>query len=167
MTKWIPTYKVVYNKYRRTSGDVPIDKKKYLKGEKVTVLGNIGNLKRKGYSFGGWHSGYHSRLFKTGEKFTIDDSDTNFRAKWIKVILYKIIYKSSASGGFVPIDSHSYVKGDTVTVLGNVGKLKQRGYSFVGWISSSGRYFNVGSQFVIGKDLSLKNAVLRARWKKK
>ena len=47
-------YNVTYSKLGATSGAVPTDNTSYASGNSVTVKGNTGNLKKTGYTFGGW-----------------------------------------------------------------------------------------------------------------
>jgi uncharacterized repeat protein (TIGR02543 family) len=61
------------------------------------------------------------------------------------------------SGGVAPVDSHWYVDGDRVTVLGQ-GSLTRAGYDFLGWSTSdtaASAAFIAGSTFTIYDDVWL------------
>lgn len=70
---------------------------------------------------------------------------------------------NGATGGAVPVDSHSYANGRTVTVLGNSGTLVKTGASFAGWnteADGSGTSRAPGSTFAAGSV----DVKLYARW---
>lgn len=57
------------------------------------------------------------------------------------------------TGGTVPIDSNTYLKGQSVTVLGNTGSLVKTGFSFSGWntqANGSGTTYTQGQTFILG-----------------
>jgi len=49
-------FSVRYEANGATSGTAPVDNHSYAPGEEVTVLGNIANLAKTGYSFAGWNT---------------------------------------------------------------------------------------------------------------
>ncbi len=67
---------------------------------------------------------------------------------------YEVTYNANgAEDGTVPVDSHGYAQGSTVTVLGNPGGLARDGYSFTGWSSTaagSGTSYTQGQTFTMG-----------------
>lgn len=70
---------------------------------------------------------------------------------------------NGATTGTVPVDSASYASGDLVTILGNVGNLKKKGYTFTGWntrADGTGPSYPPGSSFPMG----MENATLYAEW---
>ena len=76
---------------------------------------------------------------------------------------YTVTYDGNGStGGTVPLDSNSYLTGDTVTVLGNTGSLEKTGYTFAGWNTvdnGSGTSYNADDTFKITD-----NTILYAMW---
>jgi len=88
--------------------------------------------------------------------------------KWTKIssfiIGYTITYDGNGNkSGTVPTDTKAYIEGDTVTVLGNTGRLAKAGYSFAGWNTKSdgsGTSYQVGSTFTMGSS----NISLYAKW---
>lgn len=50
------TYNITYNGNGNTGGNVPVDSNNYNAGNVVTVLGNIGNLTKDGYTFLNWNT---------------------------------------------------------------------------------------------------------------
>lgn len=158
--KWIPEYKVTYKSYKSTDGVVPIDKKKYLEGDQVTILSNVGKLKKKGYLFGGWAE-FRSKVLPAGSKLGVGRGNVTLLAKWIPEVTYES-YESTE--GVVPIDKKKYLKGDQITILDNVGKLKRKGYSFGGW-KKEGSYDNskalrAGSKIKMGEN----RVTLQVNW---
>lgn len=77
---------------------------------------------------------------------------------------YRVTYDANgAEGGSVPVDSHSYAQGSTVTVPGNPGGLARDGYSFTGWSATaagSGTSYTQGQTFTMGSA----NVTLYAKW---
>ncbi len=77
---------------------------------------------------------------------------------------YIVIYSGNGStGGLFPIDSTTYVQGQTVTVIGNSGNFVKVGYSFSGWntqADGSGTTYTQGQTFMMGSA----NVTLYARW---
>jgi len=77
---------------------------------------------------------------------------------------YRVTYDANgAEGGSVPVDSHSYAQGSTVTVQGNPGGLARDGYSFTGWSATaagSGTSYTQGQTFTMGSA----NVTLYAKW---
>lgn len=73
---------------------------------------------------------------------------------------YSVTYNSNGSSeGFAPIDTLSpYEQSSMVSVLGNVGGLKRRGYSFSHWntvANGSGLSYNAGESFSINAPVTL------------
>jgi len=55
--------------------------------------------------------------------------------------------------GEPPVDTTKYAKGDTVTVLGNIGSMARTGYTFGGWnteSNGSGTHYDGGDTFIVG-----------------
>jgi uncharacterized repeat protein (TIGR02543 family) len=74
---------VTYNGNGSTSGSVPVDGTTYTSGDTVTVLDNIGNLARTGYTFSGWNvaSDGSGTQRNAGSTFVIASSTTLY-AQW-------------------------------------------------------------------------------------
>ena len=77
---------------------------------------------------------------------------------------YTMTYNSNGgTGGNVPLDSNSYMSGDSVTVKGNTGGLVKTGYTFSGWNTASdgnGMNYLENSTFAIGSA----DVMLYAKW---
>jgi len=77
---------------------------------------------------------------------------------------FTITYSGNGnSGGNVPIDSKSYLKGASVVVLDNTGSLVKSGFRFAGWNLSpdgTGTNYSPGNSFSIGSS----NMTLYANW---
>jgi hypothetical protein len=70
---------------------------------------------------------------------------------------------NGATGGNVPTDGNSYLRGATVTVLGTTGSLVRTGFAFVSWntaANGSGTTYAGGATFPMGSA----NVTLYARW---
>lgn len=77
-------YKVAYYPNGATGGGVP-DSIFVEKGSLYTVLGNVGNLEKKGYAFTKWsaRSDGNGSLYSAGDKISVT-SDINLYAQWGK-----------------------------------------------------------------------------------
>jgi len=130
----MPTYTVTYNANGATGGTVPTDVKAYHKNDVVTLLGNTGNLKKTGFTFGGWSTSLNGTAVIT---YTMSSSNVNFYAVWNLSSAYTVTYNANgATGGTVPTDTHTYAVGETVPVTGNTGNLIKTGCTFGGWSTS-------------------------------
>ena len=70
---------------------------------------------------------------------------------------------NKCTGGTVPIDAKNYNSSDTVTVLGNPGKLVKIDAVFAGWCTNPmglGKIYQEGDTFKMG----FKNVTLYAKW---
>jgi uncharacterized repeat protein (TIGR02543 family) len=158
------TYTITYNGNGNTGGSVPIDSTIYSEGQTVTVLGNTGNLVETGYSFVGWNTQANGSgtTYAQGQTFPMGEANITLYAIWAEI--YTITYNgNSNTGGSVPVDSASYVQGQTVMVLGNTGGLTKTGYSFIGWnmqADGSGTIYTQPQSFMIGAA----NVTLYAMW---
>lgn len=148
-----PTYKVTYYGNGNTGGTVPVDSNAYQTGATVTVRANTGNLVRTGYVFDGWNtasngSGTH---YAPAETFAMGSANVNLYAEWEPT--YSVTYLGNGqTSGSPPVDTSAYKAGDTVTVLGNTGKLLKidkvnPAYRFSGWSDGSGNTYNGGDHF--------------------
>ena len=87
------TYTVTYNGTNKTSGSVPTDSNAYEANEVATVLGNTGNLKRTGYTWGGWSLNQDGSGTVYGpdtadhKTYTITNQSVNFYPVWQKIAI--------------------------------------------------------------------------------
>ena len=67
------TYTIKYHGNRNTGGQVPIDNRKYARGEKVKILGS-GTLVKKDYKFIGWNTKIdgHGKMYQPQDMLTIE-----------------------------------------------------------------------------------------------
>ena len=157
---------VTYNKNGGTGGSVPVDSNKYAIGSTVTVLDNTGNLTKTNYIFNGWNtkSSGSGTSYAANATLTMGSANVTLYANWTKT--YTVTYnKNSATGGSVPVDSHKYVSGATVTVLDNTGSLVRTNYIFNGWntkSSGSGTSYAANATLTMGSA----NVTLYANWTK-
>ncbi len=158
------TYTVTYNGNGATGGSVPSDPNNYSQGQMVTVLGNPGILVKTGYTFSGWNTLANGTTSMSS--VTMGTANVTLYAIWTangtggNAVTYN---GNGATSGSVPIDSNSYVTGETVTVLGNSGSLVYTGYTFVGWQTTadgSGIIYAPGQTFT----KSATNGTLYAFW---
>ena len=82
---------------------------------------------------------------------------TNKRA--YECVCFTVTYNgNNETSGVVPIDESSYIIGNTVTVLGNLGVLVKSDYAFAGWntlADGSGTNYDVGDTFIIDANITL------------
>jgi uncharacterized repeat protein (TIGR02543 family) len=67
---------------------VPVDNSVYHIEDTVTVLGNVGNLEKEGYTFSGWNTEADGSGtgYKAEDKFKMEDNDVILYAQWAKKI---------------------------------------------------------------------------------
>ncbi len=156
MWKALPTYTVTYNGNGNTSGSAPIDNNHYLTGNPVTVLGNINNLAKTGYTFIGWNTSPlgTGTNYLPGNTFPMGINNVALYAMWKALPTYTVTYNGNGNtSGSVPIDNNYYFEGGTVTVLDNPYSLAKNGFSFAGWSISplgNGKIYHEGNTFIIG-----------------
>jgi uncharacterized repeat protein (TIGR02543 family) len=160
------TYMVTYDGNGNTGGSAPIDTTNYGAGQTVTVLGNIGNLVKTGYSFVGWNmqADGNGNTYAQDQTFVMRSANVALFAKWMANPTFTVTYDGNGNtSGSVPIDSTNYEQGQTVTVLGNTGNLMNGVYPFSGWntqADGNGTTYWQGSTFTIGSA----NVTLFAMW---
>ena len=161
-----PTYTVTYDGNGNTGGSVPVDYTNYVIGQIVTVLGNTGNLVRTNYFFAGWNTQADGSgvSYPQAQTFAMGAANVTLYAMWTANPTYTVTYDGNGkTGGSVPVDSTNYEQGQTVTVLGNPGKLVRTNYSFVGWnmqSNGSGTTYTQAQTFTMGAA----NITLYAMW---
>jgi len=90
-------FTVRYDSNGATSGTVPVDSASYAPGERVTVLGNMGNLVKTGYSFVGWNTKADGTgtSYPPGSSFSMGMEDAMLYAEWNISMIPAV-----AAGGF-------------------------------------------------------------------
>jgi uncharacterized repeat protein (TIGR02543 family) len=75
---------VFYNGNGNTAGSVPKDEKEYAANAEITVLGNIGNLVKTGFTFLGWNSEKDGKgtTFPANTAFLMGTGNLTLYAKW-------------------------------------------------------------------------------------
>ena len=159
-----PTYTITYEGNENTGGAVPLDLNKYKEGDTVTVLGNVNNLIRDGYSFYNWNTSSNGSGtdYTEGPSLIMGDANITLYAQWTTDPVYTVTYHSNGGVGSPPSDTKNYKTGEAVTVLG-VGDLSRTGYSFNGWnrnADGSGANYLEDEVFIIGTS----NVDLYANW---
>jgi uncharacterized repeat protein (TIGR02543 family) len=129
------------------TGDAPLDTGSYEQGDKVYVLGNVGDMKRTGYTFIGWatSSGASSPNYVVTNNgfidpatFTIGNVDVHLYAVWQLIVMFTVTYQpNGATGGEVPENQNKFMAGSKVSVRPNIKNLVRTGYIFQGWATTA------------------------------
>ncbi len=79
-----PTFTVTYDENGADSGTVPVDTMSYEEGATVTVLGNIGGLRKTGSEFAGWNTAAIGTGTDRapGDTFAMPAADRTLYAQW-------------------------------------------------------------------------------------
>ncbi|MBU1068004.1 InlB B-repeat-containing protein [Myxococcota bacterium] len=152
---------VTYDGNGHTSGEVPVDERRYATFDEIFVRAGVG-LAREGFVFGGWLTTASGTLetVHPGEILVMGGADVVLTARWMQTVTYD---GNGASGGLPPTDDHTYETGDTVIVPGNPGGLRLDGASFAGWCvnaDGTGESYTTGDVFSMGES----SVVLYAKW---
>jgi uncharacterized repeat protein (TIGR02543 family) len=159
------TYSVIYDDNDADDGAVPTDGNKYEKDQIVTVLGNMGNLIKNGFTFVGWNTAADGTgtPYNGGDTFAMPAEDVTLYAQWTANPTYKVTYNGNgADGGEVPVDNNNYEEGQTVTVAA-AGTMTYMGHTFVGWNTvddGTGTAYNSGDTF----SMPAADVTLYAQW---
>ncbi len=162
----LPTYTVTYNDNNAESGTPPSDDNNYYATSLVTTQGNPGGLARYGYTFDGWSTNANGTgsKYKAGQSFVMGSGNETLYAVWTPLPRYAILYNDNGSdAGSLPVNTTSYLDGETATVLNNTGNLTKAGYAFAGWNTSAdgqGTNYTSGSEIQMGAE----NLTLYANW---
>ncbi len=147
------TFSVEYRPNGADSGTVPVDPNEYEPGVAAIVLGNTGNLAQvTGLIFAGWNTAADGTgvAYQPGDEIFVVGPWVLY-AQWAQPL--QVIYLASgADAGTAPVDSNTYLEGDTFTVLGNTGSLSRTGFLFVGWNTfgdGTGITYDVGSDYTM------------------
>ncbi|MEI6875773.1 MAG: InlB B-repeat-containing protein, partial [Spirochaetota bacterium] len=161
------TYTIIYDGNSATSGTVPKDSNTYERGFAAEVLGNTGSLAKSGFAFSGWNTKADGtgNIYSAGVALPIGTANVTLYAVWASpASTYTITYDSNGStGGSVPTDATSYLKGSAAPVMGNTGSLIKTSSIFAGWntlANGTGSNYAGGAAFVIGSA----NVTLYAVW---
>ncbi|MCK5268826.1 MAG: InlB B-repeat-containing protein, partial [Spirochaetes bacterium] len=160
-----PAYTITYDANGADAGIAPLDSNSYFAGQTATVLNNTGNLVKTGYNFNGWNTAADGTgdTCIAGQTLSIGSTNVVLYAIWA-IDIYIVTYEGNGSdAGTVPLDTNSYIEGQTVTVLDNTGSLLKTGYTFSGWntiADGSGESYTAGETFPMG----LSNVVMYAMW---
>jgi uncharacterized repeat protein (TIGR02543 family) len=162
------TSRVQYDGNGSTGGTPPVDANQYLPGQNAVVMGNLGELVKQDSSFAGWNTkadGSGTQYQPGAALFMASYSVTLF-ARWkaLPPPPLTVTYDGNGQGsGTVPIDDRSYERGKSFIVIGNIGNLEKRGYSFAGWntrADGTGETWAQGSVVQLGTS----SITLYARW---
>jgi len=161
----IDYFTVSYNGNDHKDGIVPIDSKNYEQEQTITVLDNVGDLTKPGYSFVGWNTAPDGSgiTYTPSQTFSMEIDDVILYAKWSSAIHTVTYVGNGNEGGNVPIDPATYEQGQTITVLDNTGNLTKPGYSFSGWNTASN---GSGTTYTSNQTFSMEtgNVTLYAKW---
>jgi uncharacterized repeat protein (TIGR02543 family) len=165
----ISVFVITYDSNTATSGQVPIDIKRYVTGEVVTVLSNSGSLARTGFTFAGWNTkadGTGTPLsVDPAAKFTMLPNNIVLYAQWVPVGKYSLTYNGNgATGGTVPTETENLIEGGKFTIKSNSGLLTLPLNIFDGWNTKpdgTGTKYAPGATLVVEKA----NITLYAQWK--
>jgi uncharacterized repeat protein (TIGR02543 family) len=145
------TYTISYNPNLADNGTPPIDTTYYSSGQTITVMDNVNNMSRAGYTFAGWNTQSDGKgtAYAAGATITMGTGNIILYAQWAYTKFSLTYDANGATGGTVPVDSTQY-SGDNVAiaVLDNTGNLVKNGLSFTGWntkADGSGIHFNPAS----------------------
>ena len=90
------TFSVTYDANGATSGSVPTDDTEYEENDEVTVLGNIGDLAKTGYAFGGWNTQADGEGTNYDEDDTFEiTADMTLYAKWNVKTITELSYSGT------------------------------------------------------------------------
>ncbi|AUS88972.1 cell surface glycoprotein [Lysinibacillus sp. YS11] len=153
----ISTFTITYNGNTNTGGTAPTDSETYEQGETVTVLGNIGNLVKVGYTFEGWNTQADGRGIDYASASTVLMGSGNIilYAKWNPVTVTHTVSFDVAGG--------SAVSNQTVVHEGKASQPTKAptkaGYTFGGWYTNNAYTTPYNFNTVITA-----NTVIYAKW---
>jgi uncharacterized repeat protein (TIGR02543 family) len=157
-------YTITYNGNSSTGGIVPVDTTTYQSGGVLTVLGNTGSLSLTGSTFEGWSRvAGTGKVYSGGDTLIIGSANIILYARWKPLPRYSITYNGNGnSGGTVPVNTTTYLTGDSIIVSGNTGALVKGDSTFVGWsrVVGTGKIYKDGDSLIV----STSNILLYTRW---
>lgn len=149
------TYKVTYNGNGSTGGSTPVDNNMYQKNTLVTVLDNIGSLKKTGYIFKGWNNKPAGDGFDYVPNNTIEikDSDIELFAIWVPHT-YNITFNvNDGTNDFSQTVEYNQK-------ISEPNEPTRLGYTFVGWYKE--KHFITLWDF--DNELVTEDIILYAKW---
>ncbi len=161
--RWnIKTYTLAYNGNGSDGGTAPSGGT-YDSNTVITAASNT--FTREGYSFTGWNTVANGSgtAYAVGANVTINATTTLY-AQWSVVSTYTVTYDKNGGTGTVPVNSKTYLSGDSFRVAGNTGSLTKTDSVFAGWtrVAGSGKVYNSGDTLIVGSS----DINLYVRWNK-
>jgi uncharacterized repeat protein (TIGR02543 family) len=157
-------YTITYNGNSSTGGTVPVDTNTYQSGGAITVLGNTGALSLTGSTFDGWSRiAGTGKVYSGGDTLIVGSANIILYARWKPLPRYSVTYNGNGnSGGTVPVNTTTYLTGDSVIVSGNTGILIKGDSTFIGWsrVAGTGKIYKASDSLIV----STSNILLYARW---
>lgn len=145
-------YTVKYDKNTATSGEVPVDKNKYLEKYTYRIKDNTGNLDADKATFVGWSlkelpiiKEYDNSIVDPDTEIEMGTSDVLYFAVLAEDLnnneiadyledRYTVTYDGNgATSGNVPVDNNKYLTLLSYEVMDNTGNLSKENAKFVGW----------------------------------
>jgi uncharacterized repeat protein (TIGR02543 family) len=166
-------YYVTYNSNGATSGGVPVDTTSYSKNSTVSVFENVGGLNKSGYMFVGWNtsadgsgttyqdpsSSSPTTSFTTSNSdSTTSNRDIVLYAKWTPLTYYAITYDKNGGEGTAPVDTLSYIDGQSATLLGVGSMTPPAGKVFAGWntkADGTGDFYSENETMLMNSSLTM------------
>jgi uncharacterized repeat protein (TIGR02543 family) len=150
---------ITYDGNNATSGSVPVDEGAYKPGVTTSVYGNINNLERPGFTFGGWNTAANGSgtTYQSGDTTTPLTQSVTLYAIWnaLSTITYD---GNNATSGTVPVDDGTYRPGVITSVYGNINNLERPGFTFGGWntaANGSGTTYQSGDTIALTQSVTL------------
>lgn len=154
-------YGITYRADDDAVGAVPVDGRRYITGEPITIIGNVGKMKKSDSTFIGWNvkKDGSGRIYNPGDTLIMGGANVTLYAQWTTLATVTVTFDANdCDNGDVP-GPVDYVTGTIVTVPGNNGNLVKKGYTFIGWNTKrdgSGIGYRFGAVFAIGSaDMTL------------
>ncbi len=146
-------YTVAYDGNNPTTAGSPVDPNSYVVGAIVTVLPPQPTLAKTNFYFLGWNTQANGlgSSYKPGATFSMGAGNVTLYAQWTASPTYSVTYliNDSSATGSVPVDTKTYLPGDSVTVLDNTGNMTVANKTFAGW-QTSGVTYMPGQTFIMG-----------------
>jgi uncharacterized protein (TIGR02145 family)/uncharacterized repeat protein (TIGR02543 family) len=159
--KWTtnPTYTLVYHKNGADSGSAP-EAGSYEAGAFVTVLDNVGKLKKTGYDFGGWNTRANGggTSYAAGATFTKAAVNDTLYVLW-KNYSYIIIFDGQQATT-PPDPARKTVASPATTIDALPARPEKIGFSFGGWFTAVN---GGGTEFTVTTPIT-SNDTVYAKW---
>ncbi|MCQ2077968.1 MAG: InlB B-repeat-containing protein, partial [Bacteroidaceae bacterium] len=160
--EWKKVYTMTYNGNSNTEGSVPVDNNSpYDENNSVTVLGNIGNLERTGYTWSGWNtkSDGTGTTYQAESTFDIT-SNTTLYAKWT-ANNYMLTFDKNDDNAGGSMAQQEFTFGVAQNLNTNTFTAPEHKY-FTGWATSAGgtKTYNDGVSY----KMTTEGATIYAVW---